>query len=515
MSRNGSGGPGRAPTSAWRELIPAHDTDADGGDASAGDPAGEKLGHSPFWVIAANNVVYMAAPLSLPATMARCGWFFGTLILVYSILCTYHSGLLIGDIILERPHLDSYPKILGEALVTLFDDFLRLPLDRALLRRVGSEMAIVLQFMAYFFDTMAQVLFCAEYFDELTPEPDDGSKSLTQKQWLLVTGLLAIPLMQAPNFSESRVAVVAAAVCLFLNVATFLAEVLIYRPWNCVPGPEYQTPDAGSVMIGFTAFAYAFGGHGMYPEEMREMQDRTQWPRVIRWTYVLCVGMYVLCAYLGYYAYGSAARANLNLNFPLDGINTFSIIVQLVVTYYCIYVTSLVMLLHVEEHAFGIDPRTNCGESSFATTLVRFVFRTAFLGLQVLLCWFLIDIPGDVLLTVQSLSGAIGMTALTYILPFVVHWILQPHRVRSWGMRAWYVINIVLGVQIMIGGTVSGITELVDGLFPDPNGPQCTEFEQAPRSPCDPCYRGGLPEQFYDLAMEFRNGTCGCLLDAE
>lgn len=187
----------------------------DADDASIAEPGGIELddtdgverggahavqGQSSFWVIAANNVVYMAAPLSLPATMASCGWKWGTLILSYSIVSTYHSALLLGEVMLGRPHLDSYPKVVGEALVVFAKAQLQgVPLDLELLRRVGYEMTVVLQFLSYFFDSTAQVLYCAEYFDQLLPH-----LPLCQKQWLLFTWLLTIPLMQVGRRAPRR-----------------------------------------------------------------------------------------------------------------------------------------------------------------------------------------------------------------------------------------------------------------------------------------------------------------------
>lgn len=322
---------------------------------------------------------------------------------------------------------------------------------------------------------------------------------------------------QAPNFGESSVSVLIAYVCLVLNVLTFLFEVFSYQPWNCEPGPVYVEPSVSQVFIGFTAFAYAFGGHGMYPEEVREMKNPREWPRVVNFTYGTVVGMYLVCAYLGYYAYGSMARANLNSNFPNNALNTFSILVQLVVTYYCIYVTSLVMLLHIEEHAFGINPRTTCADYTTRIAAVRLVFRSLFVGLQVLLCWSLIGVKGDMLLSMQSLSGAIGMTALTYVLPYALHWMLHPDRVRSRLKRLWYVFNISVAIVIMIGGTWFGLKDMVEGIFEsmaDAEEGTChLEFMYSPLSPCDSCYKGGLPEKYYALPRELRNETCSTIFD--
>ena len=105
---------------------------------------------------------------------------------------------------------------------------------------------------------------------------------------------------------------------LALNVGVFVFEVFRVVPWRCSPGPSYSPPTASSAFVGMTALAYAFGGHGMYPEQIREMASPREWPRVMRMTWVVLVPLYWGCGILGYAAYGDYAQANLNLNFP-DG----------------------------------------------------------------------------------------------------------------------------------------------------------------------------------------------------
>jgi hypothetical protein len=46
------------------------------------------------------------------------------------------------------------------------------------------------------------------------------------------------------------------------------------------------------------------------------MKEPEKWPIVMKWTYGIIVPMYLACCFVGYYAYGGYAQANLNLNFP-------------------------------------------------------------------------------------------------------------------------------------------------------------------------------------------------------
>ena len=133
------------------------------------------------------------------------------------------------------------------------------------------------------------------------------------------------PVHQVPAFHEGRwVALLLGLLPLGFNVLVFLYEIALVRPWACTPGPSFsggaaKGPQSGRVFLGLTAFAYAFGGHGVhpnpdpdpnpnpqpsiptptptlnprpspgghgvYPEERREMKSPSSWPRVLRLTY--------------------------------------------------------------------------------------------------------------------------------------------------------------------------------------------------------------------------------------
>lgn len=67
--------------------------------------------------------------------------------------------------------------------------------------------------------------------------------------------------------------------------------------------------DAAMVSLG--NMAYAYGGHGVFPESLREMREPEQWPAVMRWMYTGMVPMYLVCSIVGYAAYGNFAQVGL------------------------------------------------------------------------------------------------------------------------------------------------------------------------------------------------------------
>jgi len=191
-----------------------------------------------------------------------------------------------------------------------------------------------------------------------------------------------------------------------------------------------------------------------------------------------------------YYAYGSFANANINLNFPDNAANTISILVQLAFTYYCIFATSLVIMLQIEVLVLGITPTAVWQRQSFGlpAVVVRFVFRSLFVGSQVALCELLLSGQGDTLLAMQSLAGAVGMAAFTYFLPFLFHWELVG--VSSSSVKAWYVLNIIMGLAVMGGGLFSALADLADASGGDSF---ChIKYAYAPLDPKDPCFNQTL-----------------------
>ena len=65
---------------------------------------------------------------------------------------------------------------------------------------------------------------------------------------------------------------------------------------------------------------------------------------VMKWTYLIVMPIYSLFGYLGYYAYGDFALADLNLNFPKNFVNMFSIAVSLIQELYLVFFNNIVLV---------------------------------------------------------------------------------------------------------------------------------------------------------------------------
>ena len=182
------------------------------------------------------------------------------------------------------------------------------------------------------------------------------------------------------------------------------------------------------------------------------MADARQWPKVMRLTYGVALPLYWGCGLLGYAAYGDFAQANINLNFPENGANVASLWVQLLQEVYFMLSTNLVMVLAIEIH-LGIDPARAWTPAwrGLPPWAARLLLRTLFLGSQVFVAQLLLSGEGDTLLSLQSLIGAIGMTAFTYFLPYAAYLVLAPEPLTR-RRTAWCAANVVIGVVVMLAG---------------------------------------------------------------
>ena len=57
--------------------------------------------------------------------------------------------------------------------------------------------------------------------------------------------------------------------------------------------------------------------------------------------------LYSLFGYLGYFAYGNFAKADLNLNFPKNFVNMFSIAVSLIQELYLVFFNNIVLVSRI------------------------------------------------------------------------------------------------------------------------------------------------------------------------
>jgi hypothetical protein len=82
-------------------------------------------------------------------------------------------------------------------------------------------------------------------------------------------------------------------------VVVTITQVWLVQPWSCDPGPSFPPTNPLRLLMAAASMAYAFGGHGVFPEEHREMRDPERWPEVMNWMYAIILPMYTFSAVAG------------------------------------------------------------------------------------------------------------------------------------------------------------------------------------------------------------------------
>ena len=195
MSPSPPWSPTREPQGRYEELAPMDEyglmppgaSTGDLSDAASDDDAVHHDDHgvsgwaqTPAWNICLNAAMYCAVPLSMPATLAAGGWFWGTVFFTYCTCATYWTGLIIGRVYLEhRGRLATYPAMAAEA-------FASLALNRTGNARIANDVRIharrcveVIQFATFYLDTVTQIVYVAQYFGQLDRGWVSGSRRVS------------------------------------------------------------------------------------------------------------------------------------------------------------------------------------------------------------------------------------------------------------------------------------------------------------------------------------------------
>jgi len=222
------------------------------------DHGGSGWAQTPAWNICLNAAMYCAVPLSMPATLAAGGWFWGTVFFTYCTCATYWTGLIIGRVYLEhRGRLATYPAMAAEA-------FSSLAFEHTGDTRIANDVRVharrcveVIQFATFYLDTVTQIVYVAQYFGQLdrgwvTGESAHRARTC-QWAWVLAVWAVSTPVMQIPSFHASRWVIGPAIAVLVLSVLFFLWEIGVeVRPWECQPGPSFGGVTARSGEFIFT-----------------------------------------------------------------------------------------------------------------------------------------------------------------------------------------------------------------------------------------------------------------------
>jgi len=219
-------------------------------------------------------------------------------------------------------------------------------------------------------------------------------------------------------------------------------------------GPKFGGVTSRSAFDSLACTAFLFGGHGLFPEEMREMRRPKSFFPALNVAYVIIGVVYFVGAYVGYAVWGQWTAGDNQFNWPLNGA-TFASALLSVAWGRIEMATSHVMMLSLVEDLIGLK-RT----ASLHNRLCRVALRASVAASEAFLA-FMFSAAG--IANIQGVVGAFGFTALTYYGPFAVYWKMSMRRQGAplWKHAAFLVAG-ASGIVLTVVGVYSSLAGMAE-----------------------------------------------------
>ena len=424
-------------------LLNGDDVAEDGGDSDS-----DVLRRTSVRSTVVNGLAVMFGAQQLPYAVGQMGWAYGLGALGASAWSTYFSGRLIGTICVRRD-CRSYPEM-----------------GFAAFGARGRRAVVAAQWLGYFLTGVVQVAYSGATYQQTlrgTPLQD----ALCTQGWMLVTTCMLLPCVMVPSFKEAAPLSLAVVGAQVLGLLIFYAQIAAYGPYDAAPElPCYDMVTRGSALAALSNMAFTFGGHGVFPEQIREMAEPERFHEAFNYMYAFAIPFYVGTAALGFYAFGNAAAAN-----PLENLHDGPAVkvylwFTLLTTFPLVVVGQVVLFLNleVELDVLPTDVWTNSrrarvlGDDAASRlrkrvvlippVLFRAAFRASYVGSMYLVASALI---GAGLGSMTNIAGALGLAALTYWMPYVLHTKIFWQETTAPAL-AWAALNVAFGLLVSTSG---------------------------------------------------------------
>ena len=421
-----------------------------------------RISGSSWQTFLVDSFVLMFGGTQLAYAMGQMGWFWGMFWLIFSATSTWLSGHVLGALCIETG-ASSYPE-----------------LGRACAGPVGEVGAHLCQWFGYYLTGVVQIAFMSASWDQ-TFRGQAWAEDICQWEWMYISATLLIPFVQVPNFSSfGKLALLSSFSSIYM-VIVYLMTIGVNGAYSAGTAPSddaalndalwsdaamtnasvsdvlraedddvaslsaslaadvagldgvsmpcYTSFTYSSMLASISNMAFTFAGHGTFPEQIREMSRPTEFGFAFNVLYALAVPFYMLCACVGFWAFGNMASANQVENLQ-DGLAVHIALCAGLVTTFPVIVLGQVVLMLGVELPLGILPNdflTNTSSAHlesrvaaflrpFPPVVVRFLFRTAYVGS--LLFWAQ-ALVGAGLAFYVNIAGSLGLAAMTYWLPYV------------------------------------------------------------------------------------------------
>lgn len=352
------------------------------------------------WMTFVSVFSMMYFPLGVGPAFHFTGMIPGVLMLAYSAWSSYVSGKHLSVLCTEDETqiVDTYPKLARTAFGVN-----------------GERFVALTQSSLYFMCGVYNIMYMPANFEQLFEADSNSNRDLDEHKrmlYFLITWATMCLGSLLPTFHDTLYIALFSAIVSTVNAFLQLLVVVVYqRELFYRTEKRFFGSNPLRILSALPAISYTFGGHGVFPEEIREMKNPKEFPRVVRWLFAAALPWYFACAIVSYSAYGETIRGNPIENWP-EGVwvtkvgALFSLVGALVIS----VTSNQATLLAIGD----IDGEKKTRWNGKGQWYRKFLFVTA----QLMTAILLRHVPLPLL---QSFMGSFGVGILTFILPFAIY----------------------------------------------------------------------------------------------
>eukprot|EP00931_Biecheleriopsis_adriatica_P061059 TRINITY_DN366_c0_g1_i1.p1 TRINITY_DN366_c0_g1~~TRINITY_DN366_c0_g1_i1.p1 ORF type:complete len:478 (+),score=45.39 TRINITY_DN366_c0_g1_i1:70-1503(+) len=419
--------------------------DSNGFKGSKGEAS---LRKNPSWHFTVVSAAFTTAQVFAPGTLSMGGWVWGSVWWTYSTLSTWWSAILIGKCVLHGSK-----RGVGSTYAEMMEDAFGSP---------GYVFTIAMQLITYYLSGISLLVNAGNWCllaQEVLQKVHRVEGGLCLWQWIVVCGVVTNILAHFTTFRHMLPLAIFSLLATVARQGIMYYQMALYDVFNSCE-PTYGSVNFNSVITSLSTTAFLYGGHGLFPEAIREMRKPESYFRAVHVCYMITALIYVSSAFPAYYAWGSWTAGDVQFNWPLNTPTLVSALLSIAWVIIGIGLANLMMLRVLEDLLKLELPASSSSLVSVAFFwLRRSLGRSLFVWSEVFFAWMLASAG---LADLQGLAGALGFTALTYYAPFAAYWkLIARHQKEPVWRQLTYGFAFLSGVLVMVVGVYTAVSDMV------------------------------------------------------
>lgn len=366
--------------------------------------------------------------LSIPYALAEGGWLSLILLFVVAIVCWY-TGLLLRRCMESNPFVKTYPDIgwlafgpRGRTLVSIFM-YLELYL-------------VAVEFLILEGDNLEK-LFPIKGFKLA------GLKIGRKQGFVLITAIMILPTTWLRSLGSL-------AYVSFLGVLASIVVVCSVFWSGAVDGVGFHQRGIllswGGMPTSISLFTFCYCGHAVFPTLCNSMKDRSQFPKVLLFCFVLSTVSYGSMAVIGYLMYGETVKSQVTLNLPIGKMSSKIALCTTLISPFTKYA------IIISPIANAIEDTNLFHESRTMSLLIRTTIVISTVVVALIIPFF-----GYIM----AFIGAFLSVTISILLPCLCYLKIRKAR-QSFGVELVLIVGVlVMGSFVAVVGTYTSLKQIV------------------------------------------------------